>query len=113
MQRTILFILMVAAIIGCDSDHTGFDPRANMLVNYYTAECQGEGISQCLLVQEGKNMGSDLWTYFYDGIEGFTFEKGTRYDLLVQKEKIDNPPADGSSIRYTLIKILNAERVHP
>lgn len=52
------------------------------------------------------------WTYFYDEIEGFQHEKGFEYILEVEQEKIENPPADGSSIRYKLIKIVSKKASH-
>lgn len=47
------------------------------------------------------------WQPFYDSIDGFVHEPGFMYDLLVAKRTIRNPPADGSSIAYRLIRILS------
>ena len=47
------------------------------------------------------------WNLFYSQIEGFSYEPGYEYVLQVRKEKIDNPPADGSSIRYRLVKVVS------
>lgn len=47
------------------------------------------------------------WTYFYDEIEGFKYQEGFEYALEVVVEKTENPPADASSIRYKLIKIVS------
>jgi len=40
----------------------------------------------------------------YSGIEGFTYEEGNEYVLEIKEEKIDNPPADGSSVKCILVK---------
>lgn len=43
---------------------------------------------------------------FYQGeIEGFTFAWGYRQDLVVESHPVKNPPADGSSIRYELVRV--------
>lgn len=44
-------------------------------------------------------------------IEGFDFEWGYRYQLVVKKEQIAQPMADASSVKYTLKKVISKERV--
>lgn len=44
------------------------------------------------------------WELFYDDIEGFTYQPGNEYELIVNVEKVDNPPADASNLKYTLVK---------
>lgn len=44
------------------------------------------------------------WELFYNNIEGFTYEPGNEYELIVNVEKVDNPPADASDLKYTLVK---------
>nr|WP_317207113.1 DUF4377 domain-containing protein [Chryseobacterium arthrosphaerae] len=51
-----------------------------------------------------KEKASDSWENFYSNIEGFTYEPGYEYVLKVKTEKIANPPADASSIKYTLVE---------
>ncbi len=85
--------------------------RVNMMVNSYTVDCVGEMQGTCLLVQEGNMIGTENWEYFYfvDSIEGFNYEPGYVYALEVKKTEVENPPADGSSIRYELVKIISKE----
>ncbi|MBZ9629261.1 DUF4377 domain-containing protein [Salegentibacter sp. LM13S] len=85
----------------------------DMVVNSYTEECVGEREGKCLLVQEGDQIGTDDWNLFYyeDSIEGFDYEPGYIYHLKVKKKKIKNPPMDGSSISYRLVKIISKEKV--
>ncbi|PTT37503.1 hypothetical protein DBR28_09820, partial [Chryseobacterium sp. HMWF028] len=54
---------------------------------------------KCMQVKEST---SAECTNFYSNIEGFTYEPGYEYVLKVKTEKITNPPADASSIKYTL-----------
>jgi hypothetical protein len=71
------------------------------IVGPETADCTGVAPMKCLQVKETQ---SGNWTNFYSNIEGFTYEPGYEYVLKVKTEKIANPPMDGSSIKYTLIK---------
>ncbi len=77
------------------------------IVRFYvgpdTAECEGVAPQQCLLIstEPDGEVG-----YFYDHIEGFEHQPGTAYVIDVLVEPVANPPADGSSLRYTLVKIV-------
>ena len=81
--------------------------RSILFVDSDTRECVGEGIFQCLLVKERPE---DPWGLLYGGIIGFTYEAGYAYTLLVEKRKIDNPPADGFSTKLILIEIIHKEK---
>lgn len=75
-------------------------------------DCVGVGPQKCLHIKFGAD---EEWQLFYDSIEGFTYEPGFEYELLVNKTEVENPPADGSSIRYTFIEEVNktAMRIDP
>lgn len=66
-----------------------------------TVDCWGVGKQKCMLVKKGD---AAEWEYFYSQIEGFTYEEGYEYVLEVSEEKMEDVPADASSIRYTLVK---------
>lgn len=68
-----------------------------------TKKCNA-GVMQkeCLQVKYGLEQKD--WELFYENIEGFRYEKGYNYELIVMDERVENAPADGSSIRYRLIK---------
>ena len=66
-------------------------------------DCVGVGPQQCMLVRENLD---DQWEFLYQSIEGFEYEGGTSYKLHVSITKVENPPADGSSLKYTLLEIL-------
>lgn len=70
-----------------------------------TQPCTGVGKMECMLVKKDKNQAD--WEYFYSNIEGFTYETGYEYELLVKESHIEHPPADAPSIKYTLVKIVN------
>lgn len=45
-----------------------------------------------------------------DAIQGFQYEVGYEYTLRVNKYNIPNPPQDGSSIGYKLIKTISKKK---
>ncbi|QYS89005.1 DUF4377 domain-containing protein [Flavobacterium davisii] len=49
--------------------------------------------------------------FFYNTIQGFKYEKGNEYELVIKEEKVENPPADGSNVKYTLIKEVSKKRL--
>lgn len=79
-----------------------------MYVGPLLAPCVGVGPMECMLVTEDLAAGYQL---FYNNIEGFTFEPGFNYELLVQVDTVENPPADGSSLKYTLVEELSRTAV--
>lgn len=66
-------------------------------------DCMGVAPMKCLQVRE---VGGQ-WMNFSSPIEGFDFVEGFRYKLIVMQTKIENPPADASSIRYQLVQLLD------
>ncbi|MGW8225878.1 MAG: META domain-containing protein [Anaerolineales bacterium] len=71
-------------------------------------DCVGVAPQKCMQVKESPE---EEYTLFYDQIEGFEYEEGYEYKLLVQEEQVENPPADGSSIRWILVSIESKEAV--
>ena len=60
---------------------------------------------ECLRIKREE---SGSWQLFYADIAGFDYQPGYRYRIRVHEEKIDpdQVPADGSSIKYTLVEIM-------
>ncbi|WP_438710650.1 DUF4377 domain-containing protein [Aquimarina muelleri] len=71
------------------------------------ADCVGVAPQKCMLYKENP---TEDWLFFYDTIEGFEYEEGYVYEIEVTVTKIENPPADGSSLKYTLVKIVSKEK---
>ena len=103
MRRLLSFLLVLAA--GCGVTGPGRD-IVTLEVAPNRVPCTGEGIMECFLVREPP---SDEWTYFYAPIEGFTFEPGYRYVLRVARFDVPNPPVDGSSIAYVLVRVVSRD----
>ena len=70
-------------------------------------DCVGVVKTQCLQVREA---GGD-WGNFFGNIEGFTFKADYSAKILVNVTKLENPPADGSSLKYTLVRLLDLDPV--
>jgi len=76
-------------------------------------ECSaGAGKMQCLNVHKDENLENPNWEYFYSNIEGFEFETGYLQKIEVKVEELDkaNVPADASSLKYTLVKVLEKQK---
>jgi hypothetical protein len=65
--------------------------------------CVGVDVQQCLQVRPAAGA---PWQLFYDHVEGFDFEPGFRYRLLVARRPVADPPADASSVAYRLLAVL-------
>ncbi len=77
-------------------------------VNSAKVKCSGVAPANCLQIQKGENINSDTWEMFYSNIEGFKYEPGYIYSISVKEIQlpVDEVPADGSSIKYELIEVL-------
>ncbi|MBN3817720.1 DUF4377 domain-containing protein [Paraburkholderia sp. Se-20369] len=69
-----------------------------------TVRCVGVAPMACLQVRDRPDAEWSLW---YAGIEGFDFKPGFRYELQIDEYKVAQPPADGSSIRWVLKRIVS------
>lgn len=66
-------------------------------------DCVGVAPQKCLLVTTDPTEPAEA---FYDPIEGFEHEDGTAYVIDVLVEPVEDPPADGSSLKYTLVGVI-------
>ena len=85
---------------------TSCDEKKIIYIADTFADCQGVSARKCMQIKENKE---DDWTYFYNKIEGFQYEEGISYQIEVSIRKVENPPADGSSLEYKLVRIINQE----
>jgi hypothetical protein len=101
MQSKQILWLVTAMLAACA---VAKKPTETWMVGPERKPCSGVAPMECLQIK--KNPSDTAWQYFYDAIEGFNYEPGYTYTLEIQTEKIDNPPADASSVKYKLIKII-------
>lgn len=79
------------------------DLPVRFYVANHKASCTGVSAQMCYLM---KNSLNGVWQYYHNEIEGFKYEEGYDYEILVNKKEIDNPPADGPSFIYKLVNIV-------
>lgn len=91
-----------------DEQPQGAAEEKTIFVGPVLVDCEGEGPQKCMLVKENPQ---DEYQLFYDQIEGFDYEEGYEYELEVEAAQIENPPAGGSSLKWTLVRILNKQSV--
>jgi len=72
------------------------------------ADCAGVSPQTCYLIRKSVE---GNWVMHYQEIKGFDFEPGFSYKIKVKKETVKNPPADGSSMRYVLLEVLEKKDV--
>lgn len=118
MKKTLnlLFLLLaVFAISSCSSDDDEKKDSVKEITIYVSSET-GESYGfnstpeECMLVKFDNPNGEWEHLGLYR-IEGFTYVKGHEYELLVKMTTLANPPADGYSHRYLLVKIVQDELV--
>ncbi|HEX8274296.1 MAG TPA: DUF4377 domain-containing protein [Longimicrobiaceae bacterium] len=100
-------VLLGGGAAACSGSPTAAPEVVVLLVAPFQRECQGMVVMQCMQVKERPQ---DEWQNFYDGIEGFRYEPGFSYRLRVLKTPVPNPPADGSSVEWRLLEVLEKTR---
>ena len=108
-MKTILLYIFVVTVTACNTTMmTKKNTEQIWWVNSYKVPCTGVAPMSCLQIQKSENIEQRKWQNFYTEIEGFVFEPGYLQKIKVKEEKL-NPaqvPADGSSVKYTLVEVL-------
>lgn len=118
MKKTLnlLFLLLaVFAISSCSSDDDEKKDSVKEITIYVSSET-GESYGfnstpeECMLVKFDNPNGEWEHLGLYR-IEGFTYVKGHEFELRVKMTTLANPPADGYSHKYLLVKIVQDKLV--
>ncbi len=72
-----------------------------MFVASKRVDCQGMVPQKCLLVRASWE---NVWSNFFDEIEGFDYQEGYEYHLEVKRITLKNVPADASAYKYVLVR---------
>lgn len=102
--------------VACGSDDvvstaTGNQPEPSderietLWVGAQLVDCVGVVPQQCLQIKRSAD-GQVEW--FYDSIDGFEHVVGTSYQIKVAVTDVENPPADGSSLSYRLVEVVES-----
>lgn len=104
MYKQVLFVFTMILFLGsCSSS----EQKEKLTIASQQGDCIGVAPMKCLLV---KKEGQADWEFFYSNIEGFNYEPGYEYVLEVKVDKVENPAADQSSLKYTLVKQISKEQ---
>ncbi|QIP15259.1 DUF4377 domain-containing protein [Spirosoma aureum] len=106
MKRVFSLGFLLLVFFSCDKN-TVKPAIVEMQIADHQQDCMGVAPQKCLLVKVDNDTS---WQLFYGNIEGFSYEAGFEYKLLVKREKIDNPPADSSDLRYSLVKVVEKNK---
>ena len=99
VRLTLASVALGVALTGC-SDSTD---TTRLWIGPERVECEGVAPIMCLQAAESEDGDYQL---FYDTIEGFDYQEGTSYVIDVSITEVANPPADASSLQYTLVEIV-------
>ena len=77
-----------------------------LIVNVAGQRAPCEGVAPMLCLQVRMQPGA-AWQLHYFDIEGFNWQSGTEYVIRVRELPVANPPADASSVHWSLIEILD------
>lgn len=100
IHKEAVLVLAMLALGACQEETLQIEP--------YKTVCEGVGVQSCLLSQEAGSMQKSLE---YEEIEGFDYQWGHRYSIRVRVSSVNNPPADASSIKKSLVSVLSDEVV--
>ncbi len=102
MARLLLTLLVFLAIAvgACSGDRV-----VRMWVGPDLVDCVGVGPRKCLLVKDSEDADRE---FFYDGIEGFVHTEGLSYVLEVEITEVEDPPVDGGSLHYRLVRMVES-----
>ncbi|RQR83150.1 DUF4377 domain-containing protein [Burkholderia sp. Bp9012] len=121
--RTLLGAAVIAGsmlLAGCQTGAAATDARAarpadgrpvtrTVYVAPQAARCTGVAPMECLQVRSSP---AEPWSLWYAGIEGFAYQPGYQYVLEVDEYRVAQPPADGSSIRWVLKRVVERRQVN-
>ena len=112
LARGLALATALSVLAGACIDALGpnFLRQTTLFVAPQLVPCVGIAPQSCMLVREPAQQD---WQLFYDGIAGFTFEPGYEVELRVRIYRVPNPPADGSSLEYRLVRVLRKSPARP
>lgn len=108
MLRSIYAKLMLSLVLILGISMTSKADLIRLVVKEDLASCTGVAPMTCMQV---KYKTSKSWELFYGGINGFKYQPGYRYVILVDRTKRKNVPADASAYEYKLKKVLKKQKM--
>ncbi len=96
---------IILALLACTSASLTYaqTKQVTLQVHPQTVDCTGVAPATCLQI---RSHDQQVWQRLYGGIRGFQHQTGFLYTLAVKETRVSRPPADGSSLQRTLVKII-------
>ena len=117
-MKYILYLFICLTTLSCIAKKTTETTLKNnekiILVNHQKVTCEGVAVMKCFEIKELKDsIIPDSWSISYSNIEGFNFVPGYIYKLKISEKQLDpdEVPADASTIRRTLVKVIEKTEV--
>jgi len=104
LMRKLAALILLPALLAATAMATEGLGNTILTVAADRVDCVGAGPQSCLQV---KRPGSERFELFYQHIEGFDHQPGYQYQIEVSISPVANPPADGSSLRYQLLRVIS------
>ncbi len=104
---TAALITLGAMLLVACAPGVGGPAEKTVYVGPYLVDCVGVAPQKCMMVRQDPKAEASL---FYDQIAGFDYEAGFDYILLVREEEVENAPADASSLKWTLLEVVEKTR---
>lgn len=116
ISRRIALVLAASSLValagGCSSGggSTAVTPAVDggevvrMWIGPELAECVGVAPMECMQVSYTEDGEAQ---FFYQSIQGFDYVEGTSYVIDVQVSEVASPPADASSLDYSLVAVIS------
>lgn len=107
MFKKLIFMLGLV-MMACTSDSN--KELKVFEVNSFKVPCVGVAPMSCYQIKASGEQGD--WKNFYNQIEGFDYKPGFLYTIEVNVETLSEKevPADGSSLKYTLVSVIEQIR---
>jgi uncharacterized membrane protein len=98
-----LILSVFAPVLGSTAHGQEEEDIRSIWVAHRRVDCIGVAPQKCYLI---KSTQYEDWKFWYSDIEGFDFEEGYAYELLVREVHNDDAPADAPSVKLELVEVL-------
>lgn len=100
-RRVVFLVISCCCLISCNGSSTDRSDSEAERIQLQSSMAVCRTLFQRLCLQTADN------ELFSVPIEGFNFVWGHTYELSLDVTEIEDPPADGSSIKYELVEIIS------
>ena len=112
--RIAFMMLAVFSLASCSSDDDDKDivEQVTIFVSAETGTYQNvpdnNYVEGMMIREQGE---STSYCVSFQTITGFTYERGHKYELLVKRTTLANPPQDSGKYRYELVRIVSDKKI--